>query len=372
MKIGLAFSGGGVRATAFHLGVLRRLAESNRWLDISFISTVSGGSLCIALVFEVAGQKWPAAESYLHDCLPTIRTLLTTTDIEGEYKIECLARPWTFFTGRASIISSLLQKHWGIKGNVSQMPEAPRWTICATCYETGKCWRFSRARMGDYLTNYVINPSFPLADAVAASAAVPGIIGPLRVATEKYDWFGYPEGGDAPGVPTEPIAEHLSLWDGGIYDNLAVEAIFKPKGFRPDVDFLIASDASRPLGIETRRLRWGMPWFLPPFRLIDIATDQVRAIRVRNIVRHLEANAKSGVLLRMGNEAVRIFKGAKVAVPGKWIDRTFQSASDVAAVAGLETTLRRLSEAEFDRIAQHGYEVADVTLFAYGHNAFDT
>jgi predicted acylesterase/phospholipase RssA len=30
MKIGLALSGGGFRATVFHLGVLARLAEENR------------------------------------------------------------------------------------------------------------------------------------------------------------------------------------------------------------------------------------------------------------------------------------------------------------------------------------------------------
>jgi NTE family protein len=45
MQIGLALSGGGIRAAVFHLGVLRRLAEQEFLENVSQISTVSGGSL---------------------------------------------------------------------------------------------------------------------------------------------------------------------------------------------------------------------------------------------------------------------------------------------------------------------------------------
>jgi predicted acylesterase/phospholipase RssA len=47
---GLALSGGGFRATAFHLGVLKRLRELGLLEQIDFLSTVSGGSL--------AGATW--------------------------------------------------------------------------------------------------------------------------------------------------------------------------------------------------------------------------------------------------------------------------------------------------------------------------
>ena len=53
MKIGLALSGGGFRATVFHLGVLARLAEDKRLEDVTALSTVSGGSLCIGLVYAL-------------------------------------------------------------------------------------------------------------------------------------------------------------------------------------------------------------------------------------------------------------------------------------------------------------------------------
>ena len=43
--IGLALSGGGFRASIFHLGVIRRLEELGMMQDVSVISTVSGGSI---------------------------------------------------------------------------------------------------------------------------------------------------------------------------------------------------------------------------------------------------------------------------------------------------------------------------------------
>ena len=138
MKIGLALSGGGVRATVFHLGVLKRIADSPRWQDITFLSTVSGGSLCIALVFEKAGRCWPNAQNFAEQCLPEIRRLLTTCDLEGRYKRLLFIKPWLFLHGRASVIAKLIRELWGIASNVSQMPDPPRWEICATCYETGK------------------------------------------------------------------------------------------------------------------------------------------------------------------------------------------------------------------------------------------
>src|SRR5437667_8380874 len=42
---GLALSGGGFRAAAFHLGVLKRLRELGLLREVDLLSTVSGGSI---------------------------------------------------------------------------------------------------------------------------------------------------------------------------------------------------------------------------------------------------------------------------------------------------------------------------------------
>jgi len=47
-KIGLALSGGGFRASIFHLGVIRRLEELGLMKKVSVISSVSGGSIIAA------------------------------------------------------------------------------------------------------------------------------------------------------------------------------------------------------------------------------------------------------------------------------------------------------------------------------------
>ena len=47
-RIGLALSGGGFRASIFHLGVIRRLEELRIMKDVDVISAVSGGSIIAA------------------------------------------------------------------------------------------------------------------------------------------------------------------------------------------------------------------------------------------------------------------------------------------------------------------------------------
>jgi len=47
-RIGLALSGGGFRASLFHLGVIRRLEELGIMEDVSIVSAVSGGSIVAA------------------------------------------------------------------------------------------------------------------------------------------------------------------------------------------------------------------------------------------------------------------------------------------------------------------------------------
>ena len=91
-----------------------------------------------------------------------------------------------------------------------------------------------------------------VARAVAASAAFPGLVGSLKIETREFDWFAYDEAGIP--YPHRPEFRTLTLWDGGVYDNLGVEPLCKPNGgFRDGFDFLIVSDASTLLTIETRK-----------------------------------------------------------------------------------------------------------------------
>ena len=44
-KLGLSLSGGGYRATGFHLGTLKKLQEMNILPEVDVLSTISGGSI---------------------------------------------------------------------------------------------------------------------------------------------------------------------------------------------------------------------------------------------------------------------------------------------------------------------------------------
>jgi predicted acylesterase/phospholipase RssA len=47
-KLGLALSGGGFRATLFHLGVVRFLRDARALQDVTEVASVSGGSILAA------------------------------------------------------------------------------------------------------------------------------------------------------------------------------------------------------------------------------------------------------------------------------------------------------------------------------------
>jgi hypothetical protein len=81
-RVALALSGGGFRASLFHLGVLKRLAEVNLLSRVEVVSTVSGGSIFGAFLV-LRWQRWleaggdaAALESIIiqpfRGCLPTI------------------------------------------------------------------------------------------------------------------------------------------------------------------------------------------------------------------------------------------------------------------------------------------------------------
>ncbi|WP_168565524.1 patatin-like phospholipase family protein [Crateriforma spongiae] len=364
MKIALAFSGGGVRATVFHLGVLARLARQDLLGNVSTLSSVSGGSLAAGLVLSRSGYRWPSSEEYLRHVVPEIHQLLTTQDVQRSFVFKSLTFPWRLARGRASVLGDTLRRHWGIDGKLADLPESPRIIINATCYQTGKNWRFQRDVMGDYQTKYVRNPDFRLSHALAASAAVPGLIGSLVVKTRDHRWAEHQQ--DRWQV-VEPGYKRLNLWDGGVYDNLGVESLFKPgAGLREGTDFLLVSDASRALAGTPRRSKAHPGYVEASLRLVDVATDQIRSLRARMLIDFFQQNPGCGAYLRLGLRS----KGSDARSRLNGQDALTED--EVKRVADMETTLRRLSHGEFSLLFRHGYEVADATMVKHGDKLLRT
>ena len=362
LKIGIALSGGGLRAAVFHLGILGRLAEDGLLEKITRISTVSGGTLVTGLIYSIGKNKWPTSDFFLNKCLDQTRYYLTRKNIQLNAIFRGTRQPIAFIQRRANLISKSIQNCWKISGNLNDIPHQPQWILNATTSESGKNWRFiPQRRMGDYVVNHVEKPNILLADAMAASAAYPGLIGSLALDTRKYNWFEFRR---ETIEPTQPKFSKLHLWDGGLYENLGVETLFKIGDECPypdDCNFLLVSDASNPIGLKKHSIR---P-LKQARRLIAISLDQIRSLRARLLINHFKNHKNSGVYFKIGNTGHKILEDVKT--NNKLIDeltRNSLSADAAKSAEDFKTTLRKLTEAEYDLLYQHGWEVANFTLQA--------
>ena len=363
-QIGLALSGGGLRAAVFHSGVLHRLARDQQLEKVSFLSTVSGASLGIALLYGLNNGSWPDSKIYINEVLPSFRRLLTNVNLQHALYTRCMFKFWKVTFGRANLLAETIRDEWDINLSLKDLPETPRWLISTTCYETGKNWRFDKERFGDYQFGYVVNPDFDVADAVAASAALPMLIGSFELDTSHYSWMKFTGFTDDKMVAVDPMFNRVHLWDGGIYENLGLESLFKVgSGPREGVDFLIVSDAGAPLRTHQNRRQ-------ALLRLADICTSQSRGLRARIVVNHFMNHPDSGVYFQMGNTAREIIQKSKVKLKFNINWHTTLPAEQVAVLKDIPTHIKRFSETEFDQLHQHGYEVADTTLFCYSPSSY--
>lgn len=375
LRLGLALSGGGTRAAVFHLGLLLRLAEHDLLENVTAISTVSGGSLIVAALFGTSGNRWPTSAAFRDRIYPSLRQTLTGTDL---FSIPALLGPrsllkynFKLINRRAHVLADRLATEWGVTGRLSDLPVNPKWWINAASIHSGKNWRFSRGEMGDWKFGRHYTPDVKIADAVAASAAVPYAIGALRLDIPQSGWYRTDPATRKPQQAVDIAAKTLRIWDGGAYDNLGLEALVKP-GQRPsDFDFLICSDASGVLGPPSDGIIANLlKGNLASPRLFDLMGDQVRSLRSRMLMREIDQGPLRGIIVRMGNSVRDVdLKAGITRIPEEY--GAFLSDELAKAAVAHPTALNRLSRDEFDLIARHGFECSDATLAAHGGAEFD-
>ena len=349
-SIALALSGGGIRAMVFHLGVMKHLAERGLLEDVAKVSTVSGGSLLVGLLLQQNQMGWPTSEQFLAHSLPTLRASLCTRSLQWGAARQLLnPMNWRFLLSRANLLARALQREWQVQGALADLPQAPEWSINGTTAENGKRFRFKRHDIGDYTLGYASAERFPLASALAVSAAFPGGFGPLaldahRFAWRRRLWDDPPDTAKA----VEATFRRLHLYDGGVYDNLGLEPLFDAGRQRPkhDGEFIICSDAGAPLEsgfnkgpLNVFRLK----------RVADIMSEQSRSLRVRSFVQFLQTTPSGGAYLCIST-----------AISGE------NNCPSAQFAASFPTTLRRLNHDEFDRLAAHGWGVAERFQKDYG------
>lgn len=358
-NIGIALSGGGIRATIFHLGVLKWIAKKGALEEVKRVSSVSGGSLCIGMIYAHNNLIWPTSQEFLNTVLPSIEKVLLTSDLQLSALRKLIISP-SYWNKKVNIVAQILESKWGIHGKLSQLMGNMMWYVNCTTYETGKRFRFCRKDMGDYAIGYVDNPNIPLSDVMAASAGFPILIGPYRLQTRDYHWHTYDnkEG-------CSPSNKTIHLWDGGVYDNLGLESIFKPDngGFINDgLNCIIVSNASPSISHYDRRVGFSAHNLK---RLLDISMDQVVSLRTRMVMDFIK-RSNQGMYIKIGNSADKVASESKCqeVLKSHLIGKCL-SCEQVDKIMKYPTTLKKPTEFDYQLLLRHGFEVTDCTYRCY-------
>ncbi|WP_348066848.1 patatin-like phospholipase family protein [Polaromonas sp.] len=358
----LALSGGGTRAMVFHCGVLKFLAENQALARVNRVSTVSGGSLLMGLLLQLNGMRWPTDDEYLTGLLPKLKDVLTRRDLQNA-AMRAMLHPanWRFALSRANVLASAIGRTWGIDALLDDLPASPVWAINATTAETGKRACLENGNLRDWTLGSTPMKKLPLRDAMAVSAAFPGLIGPYVLHTDSFDWSlpMFASGDEA--RPAEDRFARIHLYDGGIYDNLGLEPFFDAGfGPKPKIDgLIISSDAGAPLsqGFNMGRLSL--------FRLkhvADIMSDQTRALRARGLMAYAKKESGRAAYLRLGLTAQDMAKRSGTTCPtGDWLD-----SASVKAAAAYPTSLKKVPLPTYELLFRHGHESATAGRAVFG------
>lgn len=370
-NIGLALSGGGIRAAAYHAGVIKYLAEINKLEHIAHVSSVSGGTLLIGLVFHLSGYTWPSSQSYTDNIFYKLREIFFSKSLQSDAIKKMIFSPinWLHLFSRSNILAKSIYSVWEVKEKIDKLPSYPIWSINGTTSETGKRFRLKQSQMGDYELGYASTNSFLLAKAMALSAAFPFGFGPLSINADQFDWKKKKSwNSSAQLVPIVPEFKTIHIYDGGLYDNLGIEPFFdigkQQIKSSAGIGSIILSDAGAPYSKEM------IPSIFRPFgrlsRIIGVTMEQSRALRVRSYVNFITNNYGSGLYLQIGVDPRKLLNQYQPKEHNtNWGESSWLSQDKILYTKNYKTTLRKLQHSDFDLIAQHGYETAKVNSILF-------
>lgn len=272
-RVGLALSGGGFRAAAFHLGTFKCLKKLKLLDKIEVISAISGGSI-IAAYYGLHGQDFNLFCSKFEESLKNniVKKIIFTRRIllpilffilsvvlavyisikyvnqigESLSIILILLIIAFIFLYKVFPLTSYKEKIYEevfFKGKyLSNMCNSPIIAINSTNLDTGTLLTFSKERIDDSTYRYVDGKKrdiifkaeeFPISKAVASSTCFPVIFNPVGI-EKKY----FLKDDDYKKI--KPI-----LVDGGIYDNQGIHKITQSSSAY-NCDIVICSDGSSP------------------------------------------------------------------------------------------------------------------------------
>ena len=342
----LALSGGGFRATLFHLGGLRRLNELGLIGSFRSISSVSGGSMMALCLAEAIIRIPPDVGTPLRnfdDLAENVREL-TSFNLKRTVLLNKIL-PWNWFRSLAELVAGELTDRVTTR-SLSDLPRYPRFIFCATDMAFGGDWVYEKSRAGSFQAGYKRTglSSITFAHAAAASACFPPFFRPIDPGV-KADELKPPrtEGPDA-----DACRKKIRLTDGGVYDNMGLEPLWK------NAETLMVSDAG---GVfEYSRGRGTVSDIR---RYTDILGNQARALRKRWLI--------SGFINGQGPGGLPGLAGTYWATTSDRTrydpnDKNGYSAEIAHLIAQIRTDVDAFSKAEQAVLENHGYLLCDIAI----------
>jgi NTE family protein len=302
-RIGLAMSGGGFRAAAFHLGVMRQLQTLGLLDKLDLLSCVSGGSIAGATV----ATHWSDPGK-----LDLLDTYLRTRSIAVSSFIAGSLDP---FASRLDKLASSYDDDLFHKKTLSALSNGPRLYLNATNLATGNLFFFvtgggGLAELGEHELGVEPGPNFA-----------------LRLDADDYSPAG---------------VEYVTLTDGGIYDNMGVNPLLRD---RNALDYIIVSDGGKPFANSSQPTESGA---IVLKAALDIMMEQIRGLEFDRLqYRHLAGKGPKPMWFSIDSREGQAQEG------------------DAAFASAIDTNLRKLSSEEMSVLTRHGAALVHARLKTY-------
>jgi NTE family protein len=327
----------------FHLGVLWRLNELGILRSVQRISSVSGGSITAAtlalkwtkLQFDAAG----VASNLAQEVVEPVRGLAVRT-IDAVSVLGGVFGPGTV----SDKIAGAYRQYLFGDATLQDLPDQPRFVINATNVQSMALWRFEKPYMRDWKVGEVRNPKVLLAKAVAASSAFPPFLSPVELDLNESDFTP----GSGAQLQKVPYTTQVVLTDGGVYDNLGLETIWKR------YKNILVSDGG---GLSQPEPDPKRDWAQHAYRILDLVDNQVRSLRKRQIMDGFRSGLRTGAYWSVWTDIAEY--GLSDALPCP-LAATRELAAVPTRLKAMETRLQ-------ERLINWGYAVCDAALRSVGH-----
>jgi predicted acylesterase/phospholipase RssA len=407
-KVGLALSGGGFRASFYHLGVLACLAERDVLRDLEVLSCVSGGSIVGACYWLKLRQRMLKPEPMRHESyVELVRELISHfqgavgANLRGQVQPHLAQVIWRFLSDKRGVLdpektADALEEYFyrplwpddgpiqmdqlafspkdhdatltgseefnPAKHNWLRAHKVPALILNATTVNTGHAWRFTPTWMGE--SPWSIHESadsiprlewskydksagwqIRLARAVAASACVPMVFAPLRIG----QYYGQ-------GI-------EISLVDGAVHDNQGSVSLLAS-----GCNVIIVSDACSQLILEPAPVPGLKGLRTSTLRFVNTLMERVRLANFADLVSrrrsgllrgltfiHMKAGLDADVIrLRFSHEASTV---ERTPLSPSGVRKDFQR-----ALAEMRTDLDVFTPDEANGLMACGYQMASKGL----------